>query len=108
MPLFASLVAACINGLTTFYAVVLTYQQAIAWARRTFIIALMAAFCVAVKVCMTALLGMIATTAGALPSRFLMGLGMFIPGNAAAVLACMGSVWLACVIMRLKLEGLKW
>ena len=106
MPLFATLVAACINGLTTFYAAVMTYQQAIAWARRTYIIALGTAFMFAVKACVTALLGMVA--GASLPSRFMMGLGMFIPSNAGPVLACIGSVWLACVIYRLKIEGLRW
>jgi len=106
MPLFATLVAACINGLTVFYGSVMAANQAMAWARRTFILALMTAFFVAVKVCVSSLLAQ-ASTVG-LPSKFLMGLGMFIPNNAAAVLACMGSVWLASVMVRLKIDGLRW
>lgn len=109
MPLFATLVAACINGLVAIFGVMMATSEAIKWARRVFIIALMAAFCVAVKVCMSTLLGYIASFhAGGLPSRFMMGLGMLIPSNATAVLACMGSVWLACVILRLKMDGLAW
>lgn len=106
MPLFATLVASCISGLTTFYAAVLSLEQALVWARRTFIIALGASFATAVKVCVNSLLAMVATST--VPARFAMGLGMFIPSNAAAVLACVGSVWLACIIYRMKLEGLRW
>jgi len=106
MPLFATLVSGAINGLISFYSLVLGYQQAIAWARRTFIVLLMVAFFAAVKVCVGSLLGMVASSA--IPSGFAMGLGMFIPSNAGPVLACLGSVWLACVTYRLKLDGLKW
>ncbi|MEO8059057.1 MAG: hypothetical protein ABI671_12080 [Burkholderiales bacterium] len=110
MPIFAAFVGACMSGLMTFYGAMMTAQQAIAWARRTFIIALMAAFLIAVKVCVSSLLGMVAGagSGGALPARFVMGLGMFIPSNAVAVLACMGSVWIACVVVRLKIDGLRW
>ena len=105
MPLFASFVGACITALMTFYGTIMTAQQAIAWARRTFVIALMAAFLAAVKVSLSALLVMV-STAG-LPSRFVMGLGMFIPSNAIAVLSAMGVVWVACLLVRLKVEGLR-
>lgn len=106
MPIFATLVSACINGLMVFYGAMMTAQQAIKWARRTFIIALIAAFVQAVSVCVGTLLGAVSTSG--LPSRFLMGLGMFIPSNAVAILACMGAVWLACFIFRMKIDGLSW
>ena len=106
MPIFAAFFGACMTGLMTFYGTVLAAQQAIVWARRTFIIALMAAFLVAVAACVSSLLGMIA--GASLPARFTMGLGMFVPSNAVAVLACMGSVWLAAVVVRLKIDGLRW
>lgn len=106
MPLFATLVGAAINGLVKFYGLALGLGESIVWARRTFIIALWLAFLAAVSVCVKSLLGAIVFSG--LPRGFVMGLGMFIPSNAVAVLACVGSVWLACVIVRLKVDGLKW
>lgn len=106
MPLFATLVAAAINGLTSFYALVLTYEAAITWARRTFILAIVTAFFLAVSACVQLLLSAVANAA--LPTRFVMGLGMFIPSNAVAVMSCLASVWLACVMVRLKIDGLRW
>ena len=106
MPIFATFFGACMSGLMTFYGAMMTAQQAIVWARRTFLIALMAAFLVAVKIGVSTLLAMIA--GAALPARFVMGLGMFIPSNAVVVLTTMGSVWIACVVVRLKIDGLRW
>lgn len=106
MPLFATLVASAINGLTSFFALFFTYSQAIAWARRTFILAIVTAFFFAVKACIQFLLSAVA--GAALPGRFLMGLGVFIPSNAVAVMTCVASVWLACVMVRLKIDGLRW
>lgn len=85
---------------------IMYYVHMVAWARRAFIVALGAAFLTAVSVCASSLLAMI-STAG-LPSRFVMGLGMFIPSNAVAVMACLSSVYLACLVYRLKLEALRW
>jgi hypothetical protein len=108
MPLFATLVSAAINGLITFFSLAMSYQAAIAWARRTFIIGLGIAFITAVATSVTLLLGMVPSALSGLPSKFLMGLGIFIPSNAAIVLSSIGTVWLACVVYRLKLEGLRW
>ena len=106
MPIFATFVGACISTLMTFYGSMMVAQQAIVWARRTFMIGLMAAFLLAVKFFVTSLLGMIAVSG--LPARFAMGLGMFIPSNAVLVLGYMGSIWIACVLIRLKIDGLRW
>lgn len=106
MPIFAALFGACMSTLMTFYGSVMLAQQAIVWARRTFIIALMAAFLLACKFFVSTLLTMVSSAN--LPGRFVMGLGMFIPSNAVAVLALMGSVWIACLMLRLKIDGLRW
>lgn len=114
MPIFAGVFIAALQGLISFFATFMTYQLAIQWARRVFIIAVMAAFFVAVKVCVSSLLGWVSggvgggSGGGDLLGWFLMGLGMFIPSNAGPVLACLGSVWVACVVYRLKVDGLKW
>lgn len=108
MPLLATLLVGWFNGAIAFAISVLTYQQGLAWARRLFILGLLAAFAVAVKVCVVALLTMLSGAQVGLPGRVLMGIGMFIPSNAVAVLACMGSIWLAAFILRLKIQGLAW
>lgn len=104
MPIFAQLVLSIWGALVGLYSTFFTYQTAVKWARITFVVALTVAWLVAVKVCLTALLGAAnGATLGSMPSRVLMGFGMFIPPNAAAILACMGAVWLGCFVFRLKL-----
>lgn len=85
---------------------VMFYIHTVAWARRGFIVALGLAFITAVNVCVSSLLSMI--SGAGLPSRFVMGLGMFIPSNAGAVMSCLATVYLACLVYRLKLEALRW
>ena len=106
MPLLAAFIAACINGLVAVFGTIMAAEQAMTWARRAFIISLTVAFMAAVKVCLSSLLAWVSTVG--LPSRFLQGLGMFIPSNAVAVMSCIASVWLACVIYRVKVDGLRW
>ena len=114
MPIFAGVFITALQGLISFFATFMSYQLAIQWGRRVFIIAVMAAFFVAVKVCVGSLLGMVASGPGGggggdgLLGWFMMGVGMFIPSNAGPVLACLGSVWVACVVYRLKVDGLRW
>lgn len=109
MPLFAGVFISAMQGLIGFFATFMSYQLAVQWGRRVFIIAIMAAFFVAVQVCVSSLLGMVSVGPGGGPlvSKFMMGVGMFIPANAGPVLACLGSVWLGCVVYRLKVDGLK-
>lgn len=110
MPIFAGVLIAALQGLITFFGWFLSAQLAIQWARRVFIIAVMAAFFVAVKVCVGTLLSALAGAGGGggLLAWFLMAVGMFIPSNAGPVLSCLGSVWIACVVYRLKVDGLRW
>lgn len=111
MPIFAGLFVSAMNGLITFFGYFMSTQLAIQWGRRVFIIAVMAAFFVAVKVCVGSLLGAVSSGGGGggdLLGWFAMGVGMFIPSNAGPVLACLGSVWVACVVYRLKVDGLRW
>lgn len=117
MPILAGLFVSAMNGLITFFGYFMSTQLAIQWGRRVFIIAVMAAFFVAVKVCVSSLLGAVSSGVGGggggggggdLLGWFAMGVGMFIPSNAGPVLACLGSVWVACVVYRLKVDGLRW
>lgn len=116
MPIFAGVFITAMQGLISFFATFMSAQLAVQWGRRVFIIAVMAAFFVAVKVCVGSLLGMVSSGVGGgggggggdLLGWFTMGVGMFIPSNAGPVLACLGSVWVACVVYRLKVDGLRW
>lgn len=106
MPVFAALfwkVVVFFGGLASN---IMWYIHFVDWARRAFIVALGVAFLAAVTTCVSGLLS--ALSGSGLPSRFLMGLGMFIPSNASAVLSCVATVWLACVVYRLKLEAIRW
>lgn len=106
MPLLAALLNASYLWIVGFASNVMWYVHTIAWARRAFIVSVGVAFFAAIAACMSALLSMV--SGAGLPSRFVMGLGMFIPSNAVAVMACLGSVYLACIVYRLKLNALQW
>lgn len=113
MPFFATLVSGLFNGLLAFFSSFLSYQLAIAAARRTMIVGLMVAFFAAVTTCVNLLLTAVSNFfsgggGGSLLEWFVMAVGMFIPSNAGAVLSCLASVWVACVTYRLKMDGLRW
>ena len=115
MPLFATMVSGLFNGLLAFFSSFLSYQLAIAAARRTMIVGLMVAFFSAVTTCVNLLLTAVSNFftgggggGGSLLEWFVMAVGMFIPSNAGAVLSCLASVWVACVAYRLKMDGLRW
>lgn len=88
--------------------------EAAAWAKRAFIVSLGAAFVVAVSACFSAVYVAVASAlaggGGGTPlwQWFLMGLGMLIPSNAAVLVGCVFSVWIASMVYRLKLEGVRW
>ena len=106
MPIFAALFSAAAAWLGGLVSTLMWYLHFVAWARRAFIVTLGLAFFAAIAACTSSLLSFV-STAG-LPPRFVMGLGMFIPSNAVAVVSCLGSVYLACLVYRLKLEALRW
>lgn len=109
MPLFAALFNSFAGWLSTAASSVMFYVFTVTWARRLAIVALGAAFFVAVTACVSSLLGMVAELpSGPLSTGFVMGLGMFIPSNAVAIIACLSSVYIACLVYRLKLEALRW
>lgn len=111
MPLFATLMASCFSALVGFLARFLSLQLAQKIAAYTLYIATTVAFLASVYVCLSSLMGWV--TGFTLPSgglgwvaRFLMGLGMFIPANAGAVLACVSSVWIGTSIYKVQKQGL--
>ena len=110
MPIFAALVKAIHLAWVGLLSNVLFYVFTVTWARRAFIVALGVAFFAAVGTCASYLLGIVSSFAAVGPyaARFVQGVGMLIPSNAVAVLACLATIWLACIVYRLKLEALRW
>jgi hypothetical protein len=76
-------------------------------------IALVAALLTTVFICLDSLYGMASAIFSGAGSgsgwwtAFFMGVGMFIPSNAGAVLACVASVWLATNIYRVQSFAIK-
>ena len=108
MPIFAALFKAAFLWIAGFLSNVMWYIHMVSWARRAFIVTLGVTFFAAVGTCASALLGGVSSALAGAPARFAQGVGMFIPSNAVAVLSCVATVWLACVVYRLKLEALRW
>lgn len=112
MPLFASLVLGMGNAFVTLFSKFLGITAALRLASYVTFIAITAAFVAAVYVCVGGILTYITSfslgtpsTSGNWVAYFLMGVGMFIPANAAGLMSCIGSVWLGCNIYRLQSIG---
>jgi hypothetical protein len=111
MPLFATLMASSLSAMVGFFARFMSLQLAQKIAAYTLYIATTLAFLASVYICLSSLLGYVtgfAVPGGSLGwvARFLMGLGMFIPANAGAVLACVSSVWIGTSIYKVQKQGL--
>lgn len=110
MPLFAALFGSIATAFVSLFSTFLGYRVALKLAAYTTWITVFTAFLVSVFVCVSSLLAMIASgpgTGGApWASFFLMGLGMFIPSNAASVLACLGSIWISTSIYAVQKQGI--
>jgi hypothetical protein len=112
MPIFAKLVGAIATGLVAVLGRFMLYSQALKYAAYGAWIVVMGTFLGTVYVCTNSLytsaVGMIASSGvnGGFVSAFFMGLGMFIPANAGAVLACVSSVWIATNIYKVQKQGI--
>ena len=102
MPLLAAFLGSAFSALATFLGTMMAADRAMAWARRVVMVGLLVAFPIGIAATVVSLLNMTASALSGLPSMVLMGIGMFIPSNAAVVLALMGVVWLAGVLFRMK------
>jgi hypothetical protein len=106
MPFFSKLFARWMRWFSDTGSTVLFYIFTVRWANRLALMTLSVVFGAAITVCMTALLGYIASFAGVpgeIGHRFFQGVGMIVPSNAVAVVSCVGAVWIACVTYRFKL-----
>lgn len=111
MPLFATLFGSVASGLASLFGTFLSYKVALKLAAYTTWITVFTAFLVSVFVCVSNLLGMVtssvgSTSGGAWMAYFWMGLGMFIPSNASAIMACLASVWISTSIYKVQKEGI--
>lgn len=114
MPLFAVLFGSIINALVSLFVRYLSVGAAVKLAAYTTLVGIFAAFLVTVYVCLNSLYTMLSTVSSgggtggfAWVSMFWMGLGMFIPANAGAVLACIGSVWIGTGIYCFQRDSIR-
>lgn len=110
MPLFATLFGSVASALVSLFSTFLGYKVALKLAAYTTWIAVFSAFLVSVFICVSSLLAMlssgVAGSGGTWVGLFMMGLGMFIPSNASAVMACLGSIWISTSIYAVQKQGI--
>lgn len=108
MPLLAVFIGSIASALASFFARFLTFNVAIKLAAFLTWLGVLSAFVASVYVCINSLYQVVSNTGGGAGwvSKFWMGLGMFIPGNAGAVLSCMGSVWIATEVYKIRKAGI--
>lgn len=111
MPIFATLFGSAVTALVQLFSLFMSYRVALKLAAYTAWIAVFGALLVSVFVCVSSLLGMLTAgmgsgTGGAWVTNFWVGLGMFIPSNASAVIACVSSVWISTSIYAVQKQGI--
>ncbi|CAN7598012.1 hypothetical protein [Variovorax paradoxus] len=113
MPLLAAFIGSLASGLATLLATQMAYTTALKIAAYATWITVATVFFASVFVCCASLYSMMvgAVGTGGGPSNwirmFWVGLGMFIPGNASAVIACVASVWIGTGIWRIQRVGIE-
>lgn len=112
MPIFAAFLLSICNALATLFSRFMGIEAAVKLAAYVAWIALVAALLTTVSVCLSSLYSMAAAlfTGGGGSGwwqMFFMGLGIFIPSNAGAVMSCVASVWLATNIYRVQSFAIK-
>lgn len=99
------------NGFVAIFGQFLAMRTAVKLAAFSALVTICTAFLVTVYVCLSSLYSMSsALIAGAgvgasWVSAFFMGVGMFIPANAGAVMACIGSVWIATNVYKFQRDA---
>lgn len=112
MPLFATLMASAFSGLVGFFARFFALNLAQKLAAYAMYITVTVAMVASVLGCLHALVGMLASfsVGGGVSFSwvryFFIGVGMFIPSNAAGVLSCLASVWILTSIYKVQKQGL--
>lgn len=109
MPLLAAFIGTLAGGIASLLARFLAFNVALKIAAYASWIAVFTAFLASVIVCCSTLFQMMASAGGGggWSSKFFMGLGMFIPVNATAVMSCIASVWIATSIFKIQRIGIE-
>lgn len=109
MPIFAAMLLELCNAFAYFFARFMGVNAAIKLAAYSAWLFIVTSLLATVYVCITSIYTMVQNLlAGAggggdsWVGAFVMGLGVFIPSNAGAVLACVASVWIATNIYRVQ------
>jgi hypothetical protein len=112
MPLFAQLFSSIALGFANLFARWLTFGVSMRLAMYTTWMVTFSAFLATVYVCINSLYSTVsafgAGRSGAVSwvRLFFVGLGMLIPSNAGAVIACVSAVWIATAVYKIKKQGL--
>jgi len=110
MPLLAAFIGSLASGLATLFATQMAYTTALKLAAYVTWITVAGVFIASVFVCCNALYGMLGSFSGVGSgwARYAwMGLGMFIPQNASAVMSCIASVWIATSVWKMQRIGIE-
>lgn len=116
MPIFAILFGSVINALVSFLARFMSMRAALNFAAYTTLLATFTGLLATVYMCANSLYTMAAEAMSSgggagggvsWPSLFWMGLGIFIPANAGAVMSCVASIWIACAIYDFQKQAIK-
>lgn len=115
MPVLATFIGSMASALVELLSKFMGYRLALKFASYTTWLAVLAAFLISVYVCLSSLFSMVSGGGGGgggsggtdWVSYFWMGLGMFIPPNAGAVVSCVGSVWISTSIYRIQKHGIQ-
>lgn len=112
MPLFATFLGSLATALANLYALFMGYRLALKFAAYTAWALIFGALLTSVFVCINSIYTMVASLisggggGGGWLAGFFMGVGMFIPANAGAVISCIGSVWIATSIYKFQRDAI--
>lgn len=110
MPLLAKFIGAVATFFLGIFGRFLGYKAALKLASFLSWVAVLGTFITTVSVCLSSLHGMVSSGVSggsAWLLYFAMGLGMFIPSNAVAVLSCMSSVWIGAQVYKIRKSGIQ-
>lgn len=109
MPILARYIGSAALFFGEIFAEYLGQKAAIALGSFLAWLSVLATFVATVSVCLNSLYSTVqagVSAAGPWAAKAAMGVGMFIPSNAGAVLSCMASVWIGCAVYKIRKTGI--
>lgn len=112
MPLLATFIGSIATSLVTFFAQFMSYRLALKLAAYVTWAGIASAFVASTYICVSSLYLAASSLfsggggGGGWMSYFGMAVGMFIPGNAGAVMSCIGSVWIATSVYKFQKDAI--